>query len=284
MSGALESPRVAAVTGASRGIGRATALALAGAGYRVIALARSESELHTLAEKAPVDGPGIVPVVLNIADESSRLAAISAVMDATDGYGIDVMVNNAGYGQIGPMEEMPLEKLRAQFEVNLFGLLAFTQPFLPGMRERRRGWIVNISSAAGRIATPFMGAYNASKFALEGMSDAMRNELAPFGVHVVLIEPGPIRANFGNVARDLAVGDHTSPYARYMRGWTGARRGANFFEGSPEDVANVIVRAVRSGRPHPRYTVTLPARLGTVARRLVPDIVIDWFLRRAMEL
>lgn len=284
MSGALESPRVAAVTGASRGIGRATALALAGAGYRVIALARSESELHTLAEKAPVDGPGIVPVVLNIADESSRLAAISAVMDATDGYGIDVMVNNAGYGQIGPMEEMPLEKLRAQFEVNLFGLLAFTQPFLPGMRERRRGWIVNISSAAGRIATPFMGAYNASKFALEGMSDAMRNELAPFGVHVVLIEPGPIRANFGNVARDLAVGGHTSPYARYMRGWTGARRGANFFEGSPEDVANVIVRAVRSGRPHPRYTVTLPARLGTVARRLVPDIVIDWFLRRAMEL
>jgi short-subunit dehydrogenase len=273
---------IAAVTGASRGIGRATALALAGQGYRVFALARTEPDLQALTRDASNRELDIAPVVMDITDNRSRLAAVRAILDATEGYGLDVLVNNAGYGQMGALEEIPLEKLQRQFDVNVFGLLAFTQPFLPFMRERRRGWVVNVSSAAGLVATPFTGAYNASKFALEGMSDALRLELSPFNVKVILIEPGPIRANFGEAARQSAVLAPNSAYAHFMGRWGGARRGANLLERSPEAVARLIVRTIQSTHPRPRYTITLPAKLGSVARRLVPDVVTDWFLRRAM--
>jgi short-subunit dehydrogenase len=274
--------RIAAVTGASRGIGRATALELAAQGCKVFALARTEQDLQALTREASSSALDITAVVMDIANESSRSTAIQALLDSTQGYGLDVLVNNAGYGQMGPLEEIPLEKLQRQFDVNVFGLLAFTQPFLPLMRQRRNGWVVNISSAAGRIATPFTGAYNASKFALEGMSDALRLELSPFNVKVILIEPGPIRANFGEVTRQVAIRSADSPYARFMGHWSGARRGANLLERSPEAVARLIVRAIQSRHPRPRYTITLPAKLGTVAL-LFPDVVTDWFLRRAMR-
>jgi short-subunit dehydrogenase len=205
-------------------------------------------------------------------------------MSATRGYGVDVLVNSAGFGQFGPLEEVTVDELRRQFEVNVIGLFAFTQPFLPGMRERRRGWIVNVSSAAGRIATPFMGAYNGSKFALEGMSDALRLELSPFGVHVVLIEPGPIRTAFDEAARTAGHDNPRSPYAPYVTAWRRARGASDLFERSPESVARIIARAVQLNHPRPRYTITPQARLAGIARRLVPDVVVDWALRRAMDL
>jgi NAD(P)-dependent dehydrogenase (short-subunit alcohol dehydrogenase family) len=271
---------VAAVTGASRGIGRATALELARRGYKVFALARSENALQALV-RADI-GRRIDPVVLDIADAASRETAVACIMRATGDFGVDLLVNNAGYGQLGPLEEITADKLRQQLEVNVVGLLAFTQPFLPAMRARRSGRIVNVSSIAGRIAAPFMGAYNASKFALEGLSDSLRVELAPFGVRVIVIEPGPIQTHFGEVAREVGEEHDASPYAPLLSRWQAARRGSNLFERSPETVARVIARAAASRHPRPRYTVTLNAKLGAVSRRLVPDVVVDWTFRRIM--
>ncbi|GAC1510365.1 MAG: SDR family oxidoreductase [Chloroflexota bacterium] len=275
---------VAAVTGASRGIGRATAWELGRRGYRVIALARSESDLRDLVDAARADDLDIVPVVMDIAGPESRRRAVDSVFAATGGYGVDVLVNNAGYGQLGPMEEISVEQLEYQFAVNLFGVHAFTVPFLPGMRARRRGWIVNVSSIAGRFSSPFLGAYSASKFALEGMSDALRLELAAWNVRVVLIEPGPIHTGFGDAAQATEHSSPDSPYHSFQKRFRGAKQGSNLFQRSPESVARVIARAVSSDRPRPRYTVTLPAKAGTFAHRLVPDVLSDWVLRRAVGL
>jgi short-subunit dehydrogenase len=219
---------------------------------------------------------------MDVADEVSRRNASSSILKATTDHGLDLLVNNAGYGQMGPLEEVSPEQLRRQLEVNVVGVLAFTQPFLPGMRERRHGAIVNVSSVAGRVAAPFGGAYAASKFALEAISDALRLELWPFGVHVILIEPGPIRTNFRDVARTTTTPDPASPYAELLRRFERGRQGWYLFEESAETFARTISRAARSKHPRARYTITLPAKLTAVTRRLVPDRVTDWALRRAM--
>lgn len=270
---------VAAVTGASRGIGRATALALVGGGYRVFALARSMSDLEALAGMAPAGT--VVPVELDITDDRSREATIRRIMDDTDGYGLDVLVNNAGYGQEGPIEDVPIEAMRRQFEVNVFGLVAFTQPFIPPMRERGTGRIVNISSAAGRFSTPFEGVYSASKFALEAMSDALRRELRPFGIAVILIEPGPIRTDFGRIAAENEVRRGNSTYSGRLARFRNAQTGNRLFRRSPEAVARVVVRAVKSEHPRPRYVITVPARLAEIGR-IVPDRVVDAVIGRMM--
>lgn len=275
--------RVAVVTGASRGIGRATALLLARSGYRVFALARSGDDLNALSTEAARHGWTVEPVVMDISDETSRQAAARHIFEATGGYGADVLINNAGYGQMGPLEEVSPQKLARQLDVNVVSLLAFTQPFLPGMRERHLGWIVNLSSAAGRVATPFMGAYNASKFALEGMSDALRLELSPFGVHVILIEPGPIPTHFGRVADQEDAIQPDSPYAPYYQRYQGADHTSKLFSRSAETVARVILRAVSSNRPRARYTVTPVAKLATFGRAL-PDFVRDWGIRLGLGL
>ncbi len=275
--------RISAVTGASRGIGRATALELGRNGDRVFVLARSESDLQELSAEAGPLGVEVLPLVMDIADEVSRRNAVSSIMEATKGYGLDLLVNNAGYGQMGPMEEVSPARLRRQLEVNVVGLLAFTQPFLPGMRERRGGTVVNVSSVAGRVVAPFGGAYAASKFALEAISDALRLELWPFGVRVILIEPGPIRTNFREAANATESRDPASPYAEIVRRFEQGRRGWYRFEHPPESVARTIARAARSAHPRARYPVTLPAEVTAFARRWVPDGVTDWVLRRTMR-
>ncbi|HZU13269.1 MAG TPA: SDR family oxidoreductase [Chloroflexota bacterium] len=270
---------IVAVTGASRGIGRATALLFAQNGYRVFALARSEPDLHSLAR----EHPAITPIRMDITDDASRAAAVATIMRETAGYGVDVLVNNAGYGQIGAVEEVPPEALRRQLEVNVVALIAFTQPFLPGMRGRRHGTIVNLSSAAGLVATPFMGAYNASKFALEALSDALRRELSPFGVRVVLIEPGPIKTDFGRVTEQFATVSPDSPYAPRYRRYQGTHHSVGLFGRSAGAVAHVILRAVSSPHPRPRYPVTLPARLAGLAH-VLPARLVDWGMSLAMGL
>ena len=274
--------RISAVTGASRGIGRATAMKLAQGGDRVFALGRSEASLRELAAEAGRNGLDVIPLVMDVADEASRRNASSSIMEATAGHGLDLLVNNAGYGQMGPLEEVSTEQLRRQFEVHVVGVLAFTQPFLPGMRERRHGAIVNVSSVAGRVVSPFGGAYAASKFALEAISDALRLELSPFRVRVILIEPGPIRTGFRETARAATVQNSASPYADFVQRFEHGRKGWYRFEDSPESVARTIVRASRSKHPRVRYTITLPAKVTGIARRLVPDWVMDWVLHRAM--
>jgi short-subunit dehydrogenase len=275
---------IAVVTGASRGIGRAIVFELARHGYRVFALARTQPELEQLEDAARAERLDVHAIPFDVTKDVARDQAVDAIFAATEGYGVDVVVNNAGYGQFGPLEEMPIAKFRMQLEVNLIGVLAFTQPFLAPMRSRRRGCVVNLSSAAGRTATPFMGSYNASKFGLEGMSDALRLELHPFNIHVILIAPGPIRTQFGKVAADIAEGHAESPYSSYLERWQSTRRKSDVMSRSPETVARIVRRAVQARRPRPRYTITATAKLGAVARRLVPDTVVDWVLRRSMGL
>jgi short-subunit dehydrogenase len=272
---------IAAVTGASRGIGHATALDLARAGYRVFALARTLTDLQSLAEEGRGMGGEIVPVELDIADERSRAQAAEEIMRRTDGYGLDVLVNNAGYGLVGAMEDIPEDALRRLFDVNFFGLLSFTQPFLPGMRERRHGRIVNMSSAAGRVSTPFMGAYSATKFALEAVSDAMRLELAPFGVYVVSIEPGPIPTHFGRAREQVA--PEGSAYARFLRRYTTVHDRFTIFARSPAAVARLVLRAVQAENPRPRYTITVGARAASL-ERFAPTRLRDAIMRRVMGL
>jgi NAD(P)-dependent dehydrogenase (short-subunit alcohol dehydrogenase family) len=275
--------RTVAVTGASRGIGRATVIAFARAGDRVFALARTESDLETLVAECREQGWAVEPVVMDVADAESRQAAVNRIMSQTGGYGVDVLVNNAGYGQTGPLEEVSAEQLERQLDVNVIGVLALTQPFLPAMRERRRGWIVNVSSAAGLVATPFMGAYNASKFALEGMSDALRVELAGFGIHVILIEPGPIHTHFGQVAEEESAMKPDSVYMPSYRRYRRADGTSRLFARTADDVARTIVRAVSSDRPRARYTITPAAKLARFGT-MVPDFLRDWVIRRAVGL
>jgi short-subunit dehydrogenase len=275
---------IAAVTGASRGIGRATTRELARAGYKVFAVARSDVDLQQLADEASRGALQIIPVVADVADDVSRGRAVTAIFDATQGYGLDVVVNNAGYGQMGPIEEVSPQQLRSQLEVNVIAPLAFTQPFLPGMRERRSGRIVNVSSNSAHVIAPFSGAYAASKTALDALSDALRLELYPFGVDVVLVEPGPIPTKFREVSLQLWPHSEDSPYAPYVARLEARKQGWYLFQDSPESVARVILRAVQAGKPRVRYTITLPAKLAVAAGRLVPDRLMDWFLRRSIGL
>jgi short-subunit dehydrogenase len=202
-------------------------------------------------------------------------------MRQTGGYGVDVLVNNAGFGLMGAMEDISQDAIHHLFEVNVFGLLSFTQAFLPGMRERCRGRIVNLSSAAGRVSTPFTGAYSASKFALEAMSDALRLELAPFGIYVVLIEPGPIPTHFGRSA--VRASPEGSAYTPFFRRYTAVHDRSGLFGRSAQTVARVVLRSVQSGHPRARYTITPAAKLAAL-EPFAPTRARDWVMRLVMGL
>lgn len=278
MNHSLTGPWVA-VTGASRGIGRVTAVRLAAAGYRVFALARTHADLESLGAELP----NVIPIRMDIGEPQAIAEGVAEVLGKTGGRGVDVLINNAGYGQMGPMEDISVAAIRAQFEVNVFGLIDFTQRLLPPMRRRGRGRIIMMSSIAGRISSPLAGVYCASKFALEALSDAWRLELTPFGIHVVLIEPGPIRTSFGRASRSVTPQDAESPYAPAVQRYLRLSSGFNVFERSPDAVARVIERAIKARNPAPRYRVTIPAHLAPLIR-LVPDRVIDAAERYAFGL
>ena len=249
------------ITGATAGIGRAAALHLAESRFRVFATGRNEAQLAALER----EGAGRIEALrLDVADPASIAAAAAVVRERTGGRGIDVLVNNAGYGQMGPLLDVTDGQLRAQFETNVFGLMAVTRAFLPGMVERRRGRIINISSGGGRMSFPLAGAYTATKFALEAMSDALRMELAPFGLQVVVIEPGPIKTHFSGTAVGSLPGDAHggSPYAPIYARADAARDASDAISWPPEAVARAIARAVRARRPRARYTV--PGILGPI--------------------
>jgi NAD(P)-dependent dehydrogenase (short-subunit alcohol dehydrogenase family) len=260
------------VTGASGSIGRATALRLARGGHRVYAGARRQEPLQALASQ----NPGIQAVPLDVTDADSIAAAAGRINADTAGRGPDVIINAAGIAVLGPAEAIPAEQVRRQFEVNLVGALAVAGTFLPAMRSRGSGRIVNVSSILGRFALPGTGVYSASKFALEALSDAMRAELAPFGVSVVLVEPGvtdtPLYSDAVTRAEDFAAG-----FAAYRATVpAGAALPDRLMRGaaSPDDVAAVIAVAATAPRPRARYLpgtrnrlntgllTTLPARLG----------------------
>lgn len=273
-----EVSRAVLVTGCSTGIGAATAWLLAARGYAVYATARRPETLRDLAQA------GCTTLALDIASESSMQEAVRAV-EARAGV-VGILINNAGYSQSGAMEELTPERVRRQFETNVFGTLRLTQLVLPGMRRQRWGRIVNVGSMGGRLTFPGGGIYHATKYALEAMSDALRFEVRAFGIDVVLIQPGLVRSSFS----DTAVGampttEGPSPYAAlndsvarltresYVKGLLGK------LAGDPEDVARVIAKALAARRPRARYRAMPLAHALMTLRNVSPDRVWDAFLR-----
>ncbi len=268
------------ITGATSGIGRYAALYLARHGHHVIATGRKVALLDQLAEEAK--GLKLDVLSLDVTDESSILAAVAGADKLTGGHGVDVLVNNAGYGIAAPMSEITDDDLRRQFDTNVFGLMAVTRAFIPQMRERRSGKIVNISSIGGRFTFPFFGAYNATKYAVESMSDALRNELRPFGVHVVLIEPGVIKTNFSNTTQDLV--DYynvpESPYANALAHTDTLVERTDKMAVGPEVIGRVMRRVIESRRPGARYMAPFKARIMYGMFKLLPTSWADALMRR----
>jgi NAD(P)-dependent dehydrogenase (short-subunit alcohol dehydrogenase family) len=273
--------RTVIITGCSTGIGRATAARLGQRDdWTVYATARKP---ETLAE---LESAGCRTLALDVTDEASMVAAVDAVK-AESGR-IDALVNNAGYSQSGASETLDVDEVRRQFETNVFGLLRLSQLVLPTMREQRDGRIVNISSMGGKLVFPGGGAYHATKFAVEAFSDAMRFEVAGFGIKVVIIEPGLITTSFDQTAvgsMDLEAG---GPYAEFNR--TVASATEDIYKGPmkrlggpPEAVAKVIEKALTARRPRTRYKVTPSATMSIVGRRLMSDRLWDTAMRTSFK-
>ncbi len=270
------------VTGATAGIGRHTALALARRGHRVFATGRRQHALDALAKEAA--GLELETLTLDVTKAESIAAGKAAIDAATGGYGVDAVVNNAGYGLLGPLEELDDAALHAQFETNVFGLMAVTRAFVPAMRARGFGRVVNVSSIGGRVVFPMMGAYNATKFAVEALSDALRLELGPFGVGVSLIEPGMIQTEFTDVALGGLEVPEGSPYAPVVADSERMRKAFEATGVGPEHVARAIRKALESRRPAARYVAPWRSYLGIYAFRLLPTSWMDAILRAATGL
>jgi NAD(P)-dependent dehydrogenase (short-subunit alcohol dehydrogenase family) len=268
------------VTGASSGIGRATAGLLASEGHRVFAVARREHELSALAD----EHPGVTPVVVDVADVSGVAAAYRDVDTATAGRGLDVLVNAAGNIVLGPVEAVPDAEARRQFEVNLFGLLTVTRAVLPAMRARRNGRIVNISSIMGRFVLPGWGLYSASKFAVEACSDALRMELGPFGIVVVVIEPGMTDTALYDGA--TADGSRTGAFGAYRPKWKAGFVPERLTTGAvpPETVARAVTSAALAAHPRARYVVGWHNRLNARVVPALPTSAADRARRRIVGL
>jgi NAD(P)-dependent dehydrogenase (short-subunit alcohol dehydrogenase family) len=262
--------RVALVTGASSGIGDATARRLAQLGYTVYAGARRVERMEALKQV------GIRTSSLDVTNEASMVAFVNEVISATGR--IDVLVNNAGYGSYGALEDVPIEEARRQFDVNIFGLARLTQLVLPHMRAQHDGYIVNISSVGGKIWEPLGCWYHASKFAVEGLSDSLRAELSHFGIKVVIIEPGAIRTEWAAIAGDnLNARSAATPYEEQAKILSGVLRAADKSRAAspPTVVADAIAKAVQSRRPRSRYAVGGGARSILLAQRLLTDRGFD---------
>ena len=265
------------ITGCSSGIGWATAKCLSEVGWRVYATARNVEKI------APLEESGCRLLALDVTDEGSMRRAVGEVEREEGAVG--ALVNNAGYSQSGAVEAVPMEKVRAQFETNVFGLVRMCQLVLPGMRRQGYGRIVNVSSMGGKLTFPGAGYYHASKHAVEAISDALRFEVKGFGVKVSVIEPGLIRTGFANAAVGSMNGQEEGPYAGFdeavARATTENYEQGPFSKlaGEPEAVAEAIERALWARNPRSRYAVTPSARLFLGLRRLLPDGAWDAALR-----
>jgi NADP-dependent 3-hydroxy acid dehydrogenase YdfG len=262
------------VTGASSGIGRATAIELAARGHTVLAAARRERELAELGSERG----SITAVPLDVTDAASVAAAAERVRSLTDGYGVDVLVNSAGYALGGPVEALSGEAVEHQFATNVFGLLGVTRAVLPAMRARGHGQVINVSSVVGRVVFPGMGVYAATKYALEALSDALRMELAPFGVSVVLIEPGFVTTEIGTASQQQAAdfevsGDGYEELITKTREFVAKQVSENGI--APQRVATRIADAAEAGSPRPRYVLPASSRVLVAVMTRLPDRLAD---------
>jgi NAD(P)-dependent dehydrogenase (short-subunit alcohol dehydrogenase family) len=272
---AIDRSKPVLITGCSTGIGRRTAETLAAGGWNVYATARRPESIEDLR------AGGAKTLPLDVTDEASMAAAVAEV--ERDGGSIGALVNNAGYSQSGAIETVPMESVRRQFETNVFGLMRMCQLVLPGMRRTGSGRIVNVSSMGGKLTFPGGGVYHATKHAVEAISDALRFEVAGFGVDVVVIEPGLIKTEFGETAAgSIAETSAEGPYAKFNREVAKATSEAyegsfSRFGGGPETVAAKIEKALTARRPKTRYKVTPSAKVIMGLRSTMTDRMWDRF-------
>ncbi|WPR77219.1 oxidoreductase [Algoriphagus sp. NG3] len=259
--------RTVLITGAFAGIGKATALLLAAKGYNVFGAARRVDRMEELKEL------GIKPVALDLANDESLIDAVNHIMKEV-GH-IDVLINNTGFGSYGAIEDVNIDDARYQLEVNVMGAMRLAQLVLPQMRENGQGKIINISSVGGKVAMPMGGWYHASKFALEALSDSMRMEVKPFGIDVIVVEPGATKSEWGNIAfKSLIKVSGDTPYKELAYKVYNAFEKAASNVSSPETIAPLILKAVTSKRPHTRYA-KWDAKFLLVLRRILTDNLMD---------
>lgn len=265
------------ISGCSTGIGLGTALYLKGKGLDVICSARTHDAINMLKDK------GFKAVFLDVNSSSSIAEGVKEALSLADENGIEVLVNNAGYGQAGAIEDLSREAIRAQFETNVFGLLELTNTILPHMRKQNKGKIINVSSILGLVSLPFRGAYNASKHALEALSDTLRLELSKTPIKVVLIEPGPIESKFRDTCSKRTSDALDKKNSRYEKLYEKMQQEVADnkyipFTKPPEAVAKKIWQAIRARHPRPRYRVTLPAHLLALFKHILSSSMLDRLL------
>ena len=263
--------KVVLITGASSGIGKETAKTLIAEGYTVYAAARRVDHMKDL-EKL-----GGIPVKMDVTSEAEMGAVVERIK--RERGGVDILINNAGFAQYGPMEEIPMDKARYQFEVNLFGLARLTQLVLPYMRQKKAGKIINISSVGGKIYTPLGAWYHATKHAVEGWSDCLRFELKPFGIDVIIIEPGLIATEFSDVVTTTIPQESMNgPYKEIVQALARNTENSRMRLSPPSVIANTISKAIKAHRPKTRYAVGSMAIPLMLMRNWLGDRIFDQVL------
>jgi len=270
--------KIAVVTGSSSGIGFETALALAREGYYTYATMRDTKKGNPIKEIAKKENLNLEVLELDVDNDQTVQAAINKILKEKNR--IDVLVNNAGYALFGCLEDLSMEELKAQFETNFFGVVRVSQEVIPVMRKQKSGIIVNVSSVAGRIGFPVSPAYISSKFALEGLSESMRYELSPFGINIIIIEPGVIKTNFMS-----SVKKSMKPDSVYKDITNKVIAGITMMAemGTPaQEVARTIIKAIKSENPLPRYTVGNDAAMFLEAKKTKTDLEFENYIKKEL--
>ncbi|MBA4136819.1 MAG: hypothetical protein C0518_05835 [Opitutus sp.] len=274
--------QVVIITGASSGIGEATARRLARGGARIVISARRQDRLDALARELDPTGANVFAIAGDVTNETDRQRLVRATLEKFSR--IDALVNNAGYGTRGPVEIVPVDAIRKNFETNVFSLIALTQLVAPHLRAQRSGTIVNIGSVAGRIARPLSSIYDSTKHALEALTDGLRGELKPFGVRVTLIRPGYIVTEFveaANAASDKYL-ENAGPYEPFMAGFRLGYQKLRRVAGHPDDIARLVQHALTCANPAPRYAAPFHAKAFLFLKWILPGRVLERITRLRM--
>jgi NAD(P)-dependent dehydrogenase (short-subunit alcohol dehydrogenase family) len=271
--------KVALVTGSSSGIGYETSLALARANYFTYATMRNTEKAGSIQKIAKKENLNLDVIELDIDNEKSIKSAVKKVLEQKGR--IDVLVNNAGYGIFGCVEDISMDELRAQFQTNFFGVVKLIQEVAPIMRKQGSGIIVNVSSVAGRIGFPGTPAYISSKFALEGLSECMRYEMSPFGIKTIIIEPGVIKTNFLSSMK-IAKGKPDSPYKEITEKVVNGIKMMAELATPPIEVAKTIMKAIETENPLPRYVVGSDAVMFLEAKKMKTDIEFENYIKKEL--
>jgi len=271
--------KVALVTGSSSGIGFETALALARENYFTYASMRNTGKAGKIQEIAKKENLNLKVIELDVDKEDSIKSAVKKIQEQKGR--IDVLVNNAGYGLFGCIEDITMDELKAQFQTNFFGIVSLIQEIAPIMRKQGSGIIVNVSSVAGRIGFPGTPAYISSKFALEGLSECMRYELSPFGIKTIIIEPGVIQTNFFSSMK-VACGKPGSPYKEITEKVMNGVKMMAEMGTPPVEVAKTIMKAIKTAEPLPRYVVGSDASMFLEAKKMKTDIEFENYIKKEL--